>query len=288
MRRDGRPPSQNGDGATAQSTAVRVEDTRQSPKAAIERDQLAHERDALAAARDREAAAQDEEANAIDAVEERADKHTLRVEELRARAAQTRRRAALDRERARADRERAAVDRELAARDRELAAHERASAGTDELTGTRRRGVGLEEVGREVAQAHRMGRGLVAVYADVDGLKTTNDGLGHAAGDEVLREVAAALRHHMRSYDLVVRLGGDEFLCVLPDVTIENARARLDAVNCDLEEAPVQSSISVGYGELEEGDTSDDLMNRADRDLLRARPNRRGPRAPRAPSGRDA
>jgi diguanylate cyclase (GGDEF)-like protein len=74
----------------------------------------------------------------------------------------------------------------------------------------------------------------VVAYVDGDGLKAVNDSHGHAAGDEVLRNVARGLRRHMRSYDLTVRMGGDEFLCALPDVSIEDAAARFGDLSQDL------------------------------------------------------
>jgi diguanylate cyclase (GGDEF)-like protein len=208
---------------------------------AIQRDQAAQERDELAAQRDRDA--------------DIADKRAL--EELRARGIEGRKRAARD--------------RELAARDREQAKRDRENAGTDELTGARRRGVGMEELEREIVRARRTGQSLVVAYVDVDGLKQVNDEHGHSAGDELLREVAEGLRHHMRSYDLLVRLGGDEFLCVLPGVTVDQARRRLDELGPELPAGPTVGSISIGLSELGDGEGAQELIERADRNLLAAR-----------------
>jgi diguanylate cyclase (GGDEF)-like protein len=208
---------------------------------AIQRDRAAQKRDELAAQRDREA--------------DIADKRAL--EELRARGVERR--------------ERAARDRELAARDREQAKHDRELAGTDELTGARRRGVGLEELEREIARARRTGQTLVVAYVDVDGLKQVNDKHGHAAGDELLREVAEGLRDHMRSYDLLVRLGGDEFLCVLPGVTVDEVRRRLDELGSEMPAGPTVGSVSIGLSELHDDEGTQELIDRADRNLLAAR-----------------
>jgi diguanylate cyclase (GGDEF)-like protein len=276
MRSDGRFASnadqapyaldrENGDG---RSSSVRDEP-------AIQRDAVARQRDELAAERDREATARDAEADALDINDERFDKQSLQVQELRDRAAFARRRAAAGREQARRDRHQAAQDRERAASDRDLAARERRLAGTDELTGARRRGVGLEEFEREIGRALRTHGRLSAVFVDVDGLKSVNDALGHGAGDQLLCEVVAALKRHMRSYDLVVRLGGDEFLCVLADVTPEQVRTRFEGLNAGLQNGPANGSVSLGFSELQNGDSAADLMNRADRDLLAGRAEQR-------------
>src|SRR6202165_791873 len=99
------------------------------------------------------------------------------------------------------------------------------AAAMDDLTGTLRRGTGLTALQREIARAHRVGGdGIVVAFMDVDGLKHVNDTAGHAAGDQLLREVAAAIRERGRSYDLVFRYGGDEFVCALVDVTLEQAQ----------------------------------------------------------------
>jgi diguanylate cyclase (GGDEF)-like protein len=135
------------------------------------------------------------------------------------------------------------------------------------LTGARRRGVGLEELETEIARARREGHPLVAAYIDVDGLKAINDERGHAAGDTVLGSVAKGIRHHMRPYDLLVRLGGDEFLCVLPVSTFE-ARRRLADLRQDLNLSDMKPSVSVGFSELCDGDSPDELVKRADEDLL--------------------
>jgi diguanylate cyclase (GGDEF)-like protein len=235
------------------------------------RDKASQEQDERAVKLDEEALLRDHAAEELDRSDELTDKRTLRVEELRTGAARGRKRARDDRERAARDREHAASDRSRAAAERALAADERMHAGTDDLTGARRRGVGLEELQNEIDRARREGGNLVAAFVDVDGLKSVNDRQGHAAGDTLLREVADGLRRHMRSYDLVVRLGGDEFLCALPGVTAAEARTRLVDLTAELGVADVAGSVSFGLAELRQGDFPDSLIERADHDLLATR-----------------
>jgi GGDEF domain-containing protein len=83
----------------------------------------------------------------------------------------------------------------------------------------------------------------------------------------LLRAVAAGFRRHMRPYDLLVRLGGDEFLCALPNVTLAEAQARFDDLRAELK-ATRDSSVSVGFSELSAGDSAETLIARADGDLL--------------------
>src|SRR4029077_15212368 len=155
-------------------------------------------------------------------------------------------RAINDRKVAADDRAQGSQDRRIAAADRAQAAKDREDSGTDELTGVSRRGAGLTAIGREIDRAQRDSGELVAAYVDVDGLKATNDAKGHAAGDTLLIAVADSLRACLRSYDVITRVGGDEFVCVLPGIAIDSARRRFEAVSTMLAASPSGASITVG------------------------------------------
>jgi diguanylate cyclase (GGDEF)-like protein len=144
----------------------------------------------------------------------------------------------------------------------------------DELTGALRRGAGLAALQREIDRSRRGGEaGVVVVFVDVDGLKEVNDRDGHAAGDDLLRATVSALRDRLRSYDLIVRYGGDEFLCVLTGTTLEQARGTADALTEQVG-ARTDGSISTGLAELLKGDTVDSLVERADAALYAGRRQR--------------
>ncbi len=186
--------------------------------------------------------------------------------------------AELDRDTASADRAASARDRMSAGTDRDTArtartaaAEARAAATHDGLTGLLMRDAGLIELDREIARSRRTGDPLVVAFIDIDKLKAVNDRHGHAAGDRVLVEVASTLRSSMRGYDLLIRFGGDEFLCALPGMTMTVARARLAAISAALETAPERSAITAGLAELEPGDVANDLIARADAALYQQR-----------------
>ena len=151
-------------------------------------------------------------------------------------------------------------------------AQERAASSIDELTGAYRREAGTLALEREVSRAQRTEKSMVVAFVDVDGLKATNDSHGHAAGDRRLRVVVATIRKHLRSYDLIVRFGGDEFVCGLAEMTVPKATERLEAARADLERADM-GSITVGLAELQPGDSLEDVIARADDDLYRTRNN---------------
>jgi len=174
------------------------------------------------------------------------------------------------------DRTAAANDRTAAAIDRAAAAQDRAAASTDELTGTYLRGPGHVELERELTRARRTGKPLVLAFIDVDGLKQVNDTQGHGAGDQLLREVAIVLREQSRAYDVIVRHGGDEFLCALPGISMEEAASRMELVHDALAAGPNQWTVTAGLAELEDDDTLETLIERADIALYAKRGENRG------------
>jgi diguanylate cyclase (GGDEF)-like protein len=258
----------------------REETAKRRADVASARDAVAHDRDVAAMARDEAAALQDEELAARDAAWAaggRAAENRRRALADRASAAEGRARAAEDRSQAAHDREQAARDRTQAQTDRDALIHQLAIAETDVLTGARTRGPGLSELELEIDRARRATALLVVAYVDVVGLKAINDERGHAAGDELLQFVVEAIRDHLRSYDLIVRLGGDEFLCVMSGATLEEGHQRFDAVATALAaDADHEREIKVGFAVLEPADTSAELIARADAKLLPDRERRSG------------
>ncbi len=240
---------------------------------ADDRDREAEHRDQVAAARDRVSETRDATAEERD---RRAERREQARTEFDPEAADDRAGAGQDRRAGAADRTHAAGDRVAASTDRALSAGERAASSIDELTGAYRRDAGMVELARELARAKRTQTPLVFAFIDVDGLKTTNDSLGHAAGDELLRRVVTTLRTRVRPYDLIVRIGGDEFVCAMPDSSMVTAAARFSLVNADLAAATPHSSVSTGLAELTASDGLDDVIARADASL-RAERQRRGP-----------
>jgi diguanylate cyclase (GGDEF)-like protein len=128
------------------------------------------------------------------------------------------------------------------------------------------------ELDREIERARRTEQPLVLAFVDVDGLKAINDSRGHGGGDRVLLDVANALRATLRSYDLIIRYGGDEFACVIPGQNAANVAKRLALVNTALAQAAEPASVTVGVAELQPTDSSEDLLARADAALYRERP----------------
>lgn len=176
-----------------------------------------------------------------------------------------------ERGQAAADRQGAAEDRRRAAEDRQAASHDLAFAGLDALTGVMGRRAGLAALQREMDRSERTGEPLVVAFIDTVGLKTINDSRGHAEGDRVLREVANCITEDLRSYDLVTRVGGDEFVCTLAGQSIAQARERYEQISLRLAERSNGAQITVGLAEYESGVSLADLINRADQAMIGAR-----------------
>jgi diguanylate cyclase (GGDEF)-like protein len=115
-------------------------------------------------------------------------------------------------------------------------------------------------------------------------LKRVNDEQGHAAGDRLLRGVGVALRNGLRSYDVVVRYGGDEFVCALPNVSITAAMSRFNDVSELLAAAILDATVSVGLVAVADSESLDDAIARADRELYAGR---NASTAAKRPTGKD-
>ncbi|MDP9243704.1 MAG: GGDEF domain-containing protein [Chloroflexota bacterium] len=141
------------------------------------------------------------------------------------------------------------------------------------------RRAGFVELEREIARVRRTDEPLAVAFVDVDRLKAINDSRGHAAGDQVLLEVANIFRSKLRSHDLIIRYGGDEFVCAISGLNMAAATKRLALVIAALAEASEHGSVSVGLAELQPDDSAEDLVARADAALYRQRQQERRARA---------
>lgn len=106
----------------------------------------------------------------------------------------------------------------------------RFAATHDFLTGLLNRAEILAALERELSRAAREAKPTTVILADVDHFKRVNDSLGHAAGDEVLKEVSRRLKLDLRPYDTVGRYGGEEFLIILPGCEVEAGARRADGI----------------------------------------------------------
>jgi len=149
----------------------------------------------------------------------------------------------------------------------------REQAAFDDLTGVLRRAAGVAAAEREISRARRHKSPLTVAFLDLDGLKQINDGRGHAAGDQLLKGLVSGLKNGLRGQDLVLRYGGDEFVCVLPDTLAEGARDKLRQIQSEL--APSGINFSFGLAQLERSDDVVSVLARADSELYDAK-SRRG------------
>jgi diguanylate cyclase (GGDEF)-like protein len=183
--------------------------------------------------------------------------------------------AASDRTRAAGDRERAASDRVQASGDRRRALLNLQRAQHDSLTGVYMRELGRATLQHEIDRSRRTGEPFVLAFVDVNGLKQLNDRRGHAAGDALLLTVVGALESKMRSYDPIVRVGGDEFLCGFTNMGLDASRRRIGEMRAAVTESPAGGSITVGVASLGASETLEELTLRADLDMYSEKPEDR-------------
>jgi two-component system cell cycle response regulator len=158
-------------------------------------------------------------------------------------------------------------------------------AQTDPLTGLPNRRAMLNRLGAESRRARRYRTHLSCVMVDLDGLKAINDELGHAAGDAVIVAVATLLRDELRETDLGARVGGDEFVLLLPHTDAEAGRTYAERVCARLHEArfelagvrvPLGGSFGVACQTPDDARGSEELLLAADEALYRAKASGRG------------
>ena len=160
----------------------------------------------------------------------------------------------------------------------DLAEGMRELASCDPLTGILNRR-GLEQVAEKaIATCRRGGRPLAVVVADLDRFKTVNDRFGHAVGDAVLKRFAEHVGAMLRQGDLLGRMGGEEFVFVLPDTDLAQATEAVERVRSGLHESvaqlapPIGITASFGIAALEgRGDTLARMLLRADEALYRSK-----------------
>jgi diguanylate cyclase (GGDEF)-like protein len=223
--------------------------------AAEAREKAFTERDAIANARDRAAAERDAIANSRD-------------------------KAAVEREAIVAARRTAGHEGKPGDADAEDPALERARleaelqrAHLDALTGAFRREMGRQALRNEIERARRTNGKFVIAFVDVDGLKGVNDRDGHAAGDRVLRTLAATMRANLRSYDPIVRFGGDEFICGIASIDADEVQHRIGVIDQSLRQA-TGVGITAGLATLTSNETLEELTAKADAALIEAKRTR--------------
>lgn len=146
---------------------------------------------------------------------------------------------------------------------------------TDALTGVYNRRHMDKEVGEAIERHKRYGADSSLLLVDIDFFKSVNDEVGHAAGDRALKEIAALVRQSLRKLDLVFRIGGEEFLVLLPDVKEAGAAEAAEKLRREVASAEFlpgrKITVSIGVGEIAPGEAREQWIRRIDRALYAAK-----------------
>ena len=151
-------------------------------------------------------------------------------------------------------------------------------AGVDSLTGINNRRTVTDMATRAIAAAHRHGQTLAVLLIDADHFKRINDAHGHAVGDEALQLISATVQCELRSEDLFGRLGGEEFVVVLPAADEPAARSNAERLRANIEKAELRAGhgtvelcVSIGIAVIRAGDDFAALLRRADQAMYEAK-----------------
>ena len=147
--------------------------------------------------------------------------------------------------------------------------YERELARTDYLTSVANRRFFFEIAGAEIKRMLRHDRPFTLAYLDIDNFKNVNDRFGHNAGDEVLKTISKTIKNSLRMYDVVARVGGDEFTILLPETDTVNGRSVIERVRKNLAaafpESKLRVTFSVGVITFRHfAGTVDEMVNMAD------------------------
>jgi diguanylate cyclase (GGDEF)-like protein len=140
----------------------------------------------------------------------------------------------------------------------------------DPLTGLYNRRIAEERLAAEASRSRRYGHPLTVLALDLDKFKEINDTYGHLVGDQVLQGFAARLSSAIRLSDFAARMGGDEFLVLLPECLtdqVEILLARLRPMELDCGGQKISVPFSVGWVGYEPGESTENFLERADRTL---------------------
>src|SRR5579864_6368277 len=140
----------------------------------------------------------------------------------------------------------------------------------DPLTGLYNRRFAEQRLAAEVARSERKGHPLTVLTLDLNNFKEINDRYGHPAGDLVLHQFAVQLNKVIRGSDLAVRLGGDEFLVLLPECTVEQLElvvGRLGVLEVDWQGRKIPVTFSAGWKQYQPGESPGEMLARADEAL---------------------
>lgn len=148
----------------------------------------------------------------------------------------------------------------------------------DQLTGLYNRGAFDTSMKREVDLSTRQHSPLSLIVLDIDHFKTINDSYGHSSGDKALKALAECILDTMRQSDIAFRYGGEEFTLVLSNTALESAtlvaeriRIAVSQLTCNDGKRDFAYTISVGVAELQQGEDSYQLFERADKALYKAK-----------------
>jgi len=145
-------------------------------------------------------------------------------------------------------------------------------AAIDQLTGLHNRRSGEQQLEQEINRAIRYERPLTVLLIDLDGLKQVNDRLGHGARDLVLQAFSGRLLKAIRASDFAVRLGGDEFMALLPECRadeVSRVLGRLEGLAVEYNGEKIPCHFSSGWTDYQPIETLKEFLHRADEDLYK-------------------